>query len=422
VFRTQLAALLALAGMGLAGCGGDDGHRARPSDRFVDSIGVNVHMSYDDTGYRDRAAVRDALRDLGVRHVRDGNALGAGGQYAALRELARDGIGVDLILGDPVGSFGSGTLEQQLASLKGELRGAVSSIEGPNEFDGRGGAEWPRLLRDYQERLYRMVEDDPALTGLPVIGPSLIDINAWSRVGKLGDSFDYGNIHPYAGGEPPRPGHVDDQLDLVARGSGSDPVYATEAGYHNAISAPPEAQAGVSERAAAVYVPRLFLEHFRGGIERTYLYELLDEHPDPAGTDVEQHFGLIRSDSSRKPAFTALRNLVALLRDPGPEFEAGSLDFSLKAGDSVEALLLQKRDGTFYLALWRPNTSAWSRAAGTDLDPPPALARVRFAKRAKLVRAYAPVQSARAVRSWANAESVSLELRAEPLVLEIAAG
>jgi hypothetical protein len=422
VCRTQLAALSAVAGMALAGCGGDDGHRAQPSDRFVDSIGVNVHMSYEDTGYRDVAAVRAALRDLGVRHVRDGNALGVAGQYEALRELARDGLRVDLILGDPVGSSGSGTLDQQIASLKNDLRGAVASVEGPNEFDGRGGPDWPRLLRDYQERLYRMVKDDPALGGLPVVGPSLIAISEWPRVGKLSDAVDYGNIHPYAGGEPPRPGQVEDQLKLVARATGSDPVYATEAGYHNAISAGPEAQPVVSERAAAVYVPRLFLEHFRGGIERTYLYELLDERPDPAGRDAEQHFGLIRSDSSRKPAFAALRNLIAILRDPGPEFEASSLDFSLKAGDSVNQVLLQKRDGTFYLVLWRPDTSAWSKAARTNLDPPPALARVSFDRPAQRVRAYAPVQSTRPVGSWANAESVSVELRAEPVVLEIEAG
>ena len=47
------------------------------------------------------------------------------------------------------------------------------------------------------------------------------------------------------------------------------------------------------------------IEHFRAGIPRTYAYELIDEKPDAALTDPEQHFGLLRNDFSEKPAFTA---------------------------------------------------------------------------------------------------------------------
>ena len=47
---------------------------------------------------------------------------------------------------------------------------------------------------------------------------------------------------------------------------------------------------------AAIYLLRTFLEHFRSGIPRTYAYELVDEKPERAGRDPEQHFGLLRSD------------------------------------------------------------------------------------------------------------------------------
>ena len=45
----------------------------------------------------------------------------------------------------------------------------------------------------------------------------------------------------------------------------------------------------------------------------------MDEKPEPGLTDHEQHFGLLRNDLSPKPAFDAVRTLVAALRaSPGP--------------------------------------------------------------------------------------------------------
>jgi hypothetical protein len=406
--------------LALAGCGDGEHEAARASD-FVDSVGVNVHMSYMDTPYRDVAAVRDALRDLRVHHVRDGLRPDMEDQYRSLSALAAEGVAVNLILGDPQGRFG--TAEQLVETLKTRLPGVAASVEGPNEYDGSGDPAWPEALHAYQKHLYETVKDDPTLSQLPVLGPSLIDNSAWSRVGDLSDALEYGNLHPYPGGEPLRPADLERQLDLVRSGSGSDPVIVTETGYHNAVNAPvPPAQPAVSEQAAAIYVPRLLLEHFRVGIERTFLYELIDEHHEPSLTDQEQHFGLVRHDLSRKPAFTAVRNLLSLLEDPGPSFAPGSLEFSLKAGQPVQQLLLQKRDGRFYLAVWRSDAAAWSKAAKVDLEAPPAAVSVRFGRPADWVRVHSPVESPRAVGTHQGVDTLQLELGAEPLVLEIEEG
>ena len=80
----------------------------------------------------------------------------------------------------------------------------------------------------------------------------------------------------------------------------------TEAGYHNALSST-TGQPPASEEAAAVYMPRLLATAFGAGVERTFIYELVDEKPDPGLIDAEQHFGLLRNDLSPKPAFTASR-------------------------------------------------------------------------------------------------------------------
>lgn len=99
--------------------------------------------------------------------------------------------------------------------------------------------------------------------------------------------------------------------------SGAKPVWATEAGFHTALRAR-TGQPPLSERVGAVYLERTFLEHFAMGVGRTYAYELVDEKPDPAGREPEWHFGLLRNDFSPKPAFTALRNLLAVVgSDPG---------------------------------------------------------------------------------------------------------
>ena len=93
--------------------------------------------------------------------------------------------------------------------------------------------------------------------------------------------------------------------------SGRKPVWATEAGFQTAARSR-DGQPPVSEKAGAVYLLRTFLEHFISGVRRTYAYELLDESAEPALRKSEQHFGLLRHDFSPKPAYTALRNLLAL--------------------------------------------------------------------------------------------------------------
>src|SRR4051812_21597654 len=105
--------LLVVVACQVAACGDSKSVTAVPTaEAFIDSIGVNVHMSYSDTGYAQTQLVRDRLRQLGVRHVRDGIVINRPDQYQALNLLAAAGIHAQLILGDPAGRFGTGTLEQ----------------------------------------------------------------------------------------------------------------------------------------------------------------------------------------------------------------------------------------------------------------------------------------------------------------------
>jgi hypothetical protein len=52
-------------------------------------------------------------------------------------------------------------------------------------------------------------------------------------------------------------------------------------------------------------------------------------------------------------AYNAVKNMLGLLSDPGPAFQAGGLNFKPSGNlTNVQHLLLEKRDGTFYLAIW----------------------------------------------------------------------
>jgi hypothetical protein len=344
------------------------GVRAEAADAFVDSIGVNTHFTYPQ--YRenwDRGAnLRQKLRDLGVRHVRDGIAANDTFQRAALRELCQ-GLGIRLLL--VIGKGAGQTPADAYPWVRDHIGfGCVAAVEGLNEQDSPGGTAWIAPTRQAQADLWRRFRGspDPAARAIAVLAPSVTSPEAATALGDLSAASDHGNVHVYfAAGRPPETtgwgGVIGDYAygdvrytmqSLGERNAGRGrPIVASESGHHTL-----ETQSGVPEDVQAVYAPRLFLHDFRltlpsgASLRRVYLYELFDES---AAKDYEAHFGWVRSDGSVKPAFVAMKNLIALLADRGPAFQPGRLDFRLEGQtDGLHRVLLQKRDGTFYLALW----------------------------------------------------------------------
>jgi len=375
---------------------------ARTADSFVGSIGVNTHFYYSDTPYVEKfGLVKERLAELGVTHVRENIAPNdRPDQYRRLRELAATGIKADLILGDP--RNGISTLDHMISVVKTELPGAVDSLEGPNEFNAQGVSNWVSLLRDYQQHLYTAVKSDPALSSLTVIGPSITN---WGDAEKLGDMsamLDVGCAHPYTSRPPETV--VTESLERSAQTAGTKPAFTTETGYHTALNykSASEAFLPVTEAAQAVYMPRIFLEQFRRGVARTYSYELLNQFPDAGLKNRESNWGLLRNDLSKKPAFDALRNLIAVLKDSGSGFTPGSLDYSLEGNkENLRQLLLQKSDGSYYLALWRA-TSVWDAINQVQLDPGSGPISIKFNQPVSSVQLYAPNLSSTPLTSVSN--------------------
>jgi len=322
--------------------------QAYSADSFVDSIGTNLHLTnrkgiyYTDYD----TIIKPKLLELGLRHVRDGarNVIRRA-YYDRINELGRAGIKFNFIC--PV------TFKlRNLATFASKVSDALESFEGPNEPDLRLGSDWPNIVRSFQQLLYKTVKGNSLLSKFPVLGPSIV--RNQDQLGDISAFLDYGNYHIYSGGDNPgltgENRSIPEKLKNAAINSGAKPVFVTEMGYHNAVNSTHPIK-GVPEAVSGKYVPRSYLLHFNHGVLGVYNYELIDEGTDPL--DIENNFGLLRIDGSPKPAFITLKNLISLLKDPGPSFTPSSLDYSLSGATSnVRKTLLQKRDGRFYLILW----------------------------------------------------------------------
>lgn len=388
---------------------------AHSADAFVDSIGVNVHMTYVDTAYRERSLLVDKLTELGVRHVRDGLHKNTQYAYDAFNRLADRGIGTTFILGDPSGR--GDTLEERLRALRGSVLGAAVAVEGPNEYDQSGDPLWAPNLRDYQRRLHTAVKSDPGLAHLPVLAPSLVWSGQHDELGDLTDALDFGNKHPYPGGDMPE-ANLTAELGTAAKVSGARPVWATESGYHNAL-ATTGGHRPISEVGAGTYVPRMYLEYFRRGIPRTFSYELVDQSPDPDRRNQERNFGLLRNDYSPKPSFSSLKNLTALLADRGPAQPVQPLELSIDgAPDDLRKLVLQKRDGTYYIVLWRA-VRIWDPVARRALATDRRSVVLRVPDARGEAELYAPVRSPHSFQQAPAASGIPVELGADPIVVKL---
>jgi hypothetical protein len=393
---------------------------ARPADDFVESVGVNVHLSYDSSSpYRNYPMVEQKLSELGVRYIRDGIHPGQPFQYQELRRLADRGIRTDVIVGDPLQRWGIGPLPTQLALIKSQLGGAVASLEAPNEYDNQGDPNWAANLRSYQQQLWTLAKADPALASYPIVGPSFVSRDSQQALGDIRPWTDYGNIHPYPGGDSPdRDSHMDAEMAAPTASVGSKPLQATETGYHNALNF----QGGhkpASEAAAGVYYPRLYLDYFRRGISRTFGYELIDQRPDPGMGDDEARFGLLRNDWSEKPAFVAMRRLIALMSDQGAAFSPTPLDYSIQGGrSSLRQMLFQKRDGTYLLALWNADR-IWDPTTRQPITPDPGTVHLTLPSRAAQVDVYRPNDSDAPVLSRSAVSSLDLDVSPSVSVVKI---
>ncbi|HEX3893968.1 MAG TPA: chitobiase/beta-hexosaminidase C-terminal domain-containing protein [Terracidiphilus sp.] len=330
--------------------------QAAESDSFVDSIGVQTHISYTDTAYANWSQVLAKLEELGVRHIRDG--LPTSNTFVSdFQQLGAAGI--RCTCGFPLpNSFTAA----QVVSFA-QLAQSVEALEAPNECDagtncGGGGTTGVKNVVAFLPT----IKAASTTSGLPVIGPSFQLQSSYASAGNLSSSMNFNNLHIYFGGRYPGStgwGEGDPEgnfygsfnwwIDQGNLDGPNTPDMVTETGYK---AYPSTTQEGtIPESVEASYTPRTVLLSYVRGVKRTFIYELLDE-------STTTGYGLLANDFSEKPAFTALKNLIGTLQDPGAGFTPGALNYSISGSTStLQHLLLQKRDGSYWLILWLEQSS-----------------------------------------------------------------
>lgn len=355
---------------------------AKKADAFVDTIGVNIHLGYDDGVYSKFDLVKTRLQEMGIRHTRDGFESPDFKQWVKDRhnDLGRSGIKGTFIAG---GKYRDNNVEKTLTPAQclasaDLMPDAVEAIEGQNEILNIY-VRWDDAKRDaarqYHQDLFAAVKASPKWRDTPVIGPTGVGNKAYEALGDLSAFMDFGNAHSYPLGPAPavpKSGFFNELIgaNFVAPGK---QLWVTETGYTTGTR--DDGNQRVSPKAAGKYAPRLYLENFNRGMLRSYWYELVDQG---SNGSQEATFGLVDNKFDYKPQGTAIRNLTTLLKDASfntntrqwesPAFTPKSLDYTL-SGDiaNVHSTLLQKSNGKFYLCLWQ-EVSSYNIANDVEAD------------------------------------------------------
>ena len=299
---------------------------ARHSDALVDFLGVNAHAAVTDSAWQ---PVVGALRTLGVRHVRD-DADFDGSQAYFDRHQQLSTMGVKALFTAPKGAS-----QASLGTFAGRVSADAEGLEAANGLDVFGDSTWVRQARAAVDAVHAAA----TAKGLVSVGPTLASPASYALLGDLSAKKTYAGLAtlPCVGTE-----------EMTALRCGSVAAMqesASETSQPFVVTGATTLPGELPEAVAAIYLPRVLLEEWNAGAKRSYRADL---NPGAAS-----EFALLHKDGSETAAFRAMQALISLLKDPGAAFSPTALPYSLSGVDaSVHHALFQKRDGSYYLALW----------------------------------------------------------------------
>jgi hypothetical protein len=276
------------------------------------------------------------------------------------------------------------------------------------------------------------VKSHPRLAGVPVVGPSI-----WGRrtedyleLGNLQRNVDKACLHYYTGGRRPtragRPGgrdegggerdySISDALRDAAVIAPAKPMWITEYGFPVAGPGTPLSGHMITETAAAKYLVRGLLDAFGLGVEKIYIYSLIDD----VQRSPPRYHGLLDGSMRRRPAFNAVKNLMALFADRGAPSRPAALDYNLgNLAPGIKQQLFQKSDGSFLLTLYQ-DVDSYDRGSKRDIAVRPMPVQLALA-RASRIDIFTPSTSAAPVRTAANARSLVIPVGDQVTVVRIA--
>jgi hypothetical protein len=386
--------------------------QAAGAEAFIQSIGVNTHLDFYGGPYGNLGMVESALSYLGVQNIRDSAA--NAGDVSAWQQVAQaTGARFDAFIGE----VGPGNYSTELSTIRQMAgQGLLNAIEGVNEPDAAYSAsigESTGGAASYQQQVWQTGQQ----LGLPVINTVFGNINNYGSTGDLSAWTDYANAHIYFGtGNNPDWNNWTGTLNADAQASAAGrPVIVTETGYYTTGNGGDPSN--VDETVQAKYTLDALLDDWQAGDARFYLYELLDQGT--GNGNPESNFGLFHSDGSPKLAAVAVHNLISLLNDPGGAgMSGGSLDYTLSGMQGTDhSQLLQKSDGTYWLALWN-DTRLSGPFSPAEVSVPPHSVTLNLGSAASNIQVFDPLSGTSAVQS-ASGNTLTFALPDHPILVEI---
>ena len=385
---------------------------------FIGTLGVNIHIG--SVPYNDPDKLAGMLRYLGIDNVRQSSPIDAAG-LEHMRQLGRLGAKFDLIVngGGPVDLNGAMQTVHDMAPYLNAIEGVNEAALYPITYQGIRGIDAAVAL---QKDLYAAIRASTALDHAAVymftIGGA--DPADFPSIGDLSAHTDFANVHSY----PPhglRPIFViHAAIDGGRTSAAAKPVVVTETGFYTLPNN--DAWGGVPETVQAAYLLGLVLDEAAAGVARTYLYDLIDDGPDPQRANREENFGLFRFDGTPKPAATAIHNLTTLLADATPRGRAVPL--KPLAGTAVgvpyhhtgNAMAFDKRDGTQVLVLWNEQ-QIWDPATRTAQTATHIPVAVGLATTQKTVLVYDPLLATGPIGEYHDVRDLTIDLTDHPIML-----
>ena len=390
--------------------------QARGAAEFLDSMGICA-VIYDNATHESIVVPR--LAELGIQHLRVG-----------LKKVGDNHRGNGQIMLNRVKELGEAgykitglwscwySMDDFLTITEFLLPNSIYQAEGPNEpWNGHEnfkweGEKWPKGPALYMEDMHTALKSRETTRNIPILSFS----GTTSAYKSIEQWLDYGNEHIYSdnGESLTEKGQLQKLIERCrATQYPTKPLQFTEAGYNS----DPKGYRGTSIEVQARGVPRIFLETFKSGIVRTFIYGLIMK--DDAG------FSLLHPDGQPKPAFLAVKAMREILKDTAVEgFTPGSLAFQVEAPvPSVHHLLLQRSDGVFFLCLWN-DIGGWDAKTKKDKRNPDQSVQISFAKNPSKVSSYRPLTNGKDALETKTVmdQKMTVDVPDHPLILEIVPG
>ena len=415
--------MLLIAALGIATPTWGAPQQATPASSFHDSICVVIQPAFVAEAEWNNNLWPGFLADLGVKNVRGKLSTNLTAVSRLKPYFASGGKMIVTVVAQS-GSVDKVKTKKNLLFLAANVPSAnLVGLESANELNHNYSAtDTARILRDLQPFLRSTVSAIPQLAKVPLVAPSIYirDPAVYKAVGNLEPNVDRWNLHYYNEGRRPpitggltKPGTLAQAILDARILAPTKPGYITEMGYKQATPDASPAAGVLSERAAAIYSLRAYLDYYAAGVEKSCIYSLID---DAARGKINHGLRMTAAQGFKPRAnFHAIKNLTALFADPG--VGSGSLDYSLAgAPASLRKQLFVKSDGTFLLTMYQ-DVDSWNRSTKRDTVVAPANVTITLPASASF-QVYRPTFGAAAVQT-ANGNRIVVPVADDAVVLAV---